>query len=338
MRRVTLLLLWLFICSVPWGVNWTLPGIGTITRLLGIVTIGAGLIAAMLKGRIRKPGAIFWFATAFGLASFLSLSWTISYSYTAERVGTYIQFVALIWVIREFATTRNEQDWLRVAFCVGGLVFVVGLLRNYGAALQFQVQGYESQLIAAGRYTAATGINPNFVGFVLVIGVPMAWHLFLHHRGAVRVLSSLYCLVAPVTVVLTGSRTSFLALLVAASVIPFTLRPRSFFFWLRVAVLLFGAVVTVGLLVPRQTWDRLVTIEQELRGGTMSGRTPVWEAAVSLGLERPLLGAALAPSQLQPLPCSTARKPRTMWRLRCWSSRASSVCCSSAAWSRLASG
>jgi O-antigen ligase len=293
MRKVTLLVLWLFICSVPWGIDWTLLEIGTITRLIGIIAIGAGLLATASEGRIRRPDAIVWCAVAFAGVSFLSLLWSIS-GYTAERVGTYIQFAALVWLVREFAPARRDQDALRLAFCIGGLIFVFELLRNYGIGLHVQDN--------AGRYTA-TGINPNFVGFVLVTGLPMAWHLFLNHRGAVRVVSSLYCLVAPVTVVLTGSRSAFLALLVAASVIPFTVRPRSSSFWLRVAVMCFGAIVTVGLVVPRQTWDRLLTITQELRGGTMSGRTPVWEAAVSLIEERPLLGAGVGafPTATAPL-------------------------------------
>lgn len=293
MRKVTLLLLWLFICSMPWGIDWTLPGIGTITRLIGIVATGVGLLAAASEGRIRKPGVIFWFAAAFAMASFLSLLWSIS-DYTTERVGTYIQYAALIWLVGEFAPARRDQDSLRLAFCIGGLIFVFELLRNYGIGLHMQND--------AGRYTA-TGINPNFVGFVLVTGFPMAWQLFLNHRGVVRLVSSVYCLVAPVTVVLTGSRSAFLALLVAASVIPFTLRVRSSSFWLRVAVMLFAAVVTVRVVVPQQTWDRLSTIPQELRGGTMSGRTPVWEAAVSLILERPLLGAGVGafPTATAPL-------------------------------------
>jgi len=293
MRKVTLLLLWLFICSVPWGIDWTLLEIGTITRLLGIIAIGVGLLATASEGRIRRPGAIFWCAVAYGMVSFLSLLWSIS-DYTVERVGTYMQFVGLVWLVGEFAPDRRNQDSLRLAFCIGGLIFVFELLRNYGTGLHVQNN--------ADRYTA-TGINPNFVGFVLVTGLPMAWHLFLHHRGTVRVVSALYCLAAPVTVLLTGSRSAFLALMVAASVIPFTVRPRSLSFWLRVAVMLFGAVVMVGLLVPRDTWNRLLTIQQEVRAGTMSGRTPIWEAARFLIFERPLLGAGVGafPTAVAPL-------------------------------------
>jgi O-antigen ligase len=280
-RRITRYLLWLFVFSVPWGVVGSFEGIGTITRLLGMATIGAGVLTTITEGRIRKPGVIFWFALAFAIYSMLSLFWTITYPDTAERAGTYLQYVGLIWVVREFVRTRDEMDSLLLAFCLGAFVFAVDLLRNFNADIR--LRGNET------RYSA-TGVNANYVGFALLIGFPMAWRLFLHHRGAVRVMASLYCLVAPVAMLLTAGRNSFIASCVAILIVPLTLPRGSFSSFLRVTVLVSAVAVTIGLIVPKASWDRLLTIRDEVEGGTLSGRTQVWDAGRRLAQERPILG------------------------------------------------
>ncbi len=281
-RRITRYLLWIFIFSVPCGIESTIAGLGTVTRLLGLLTTAFGACTVFVEGRVRKPGAIFWLALVFATSALLSLFWTVSYSGTTERVGTYIQYVGLIWLVFEFARTREEQHSLRLAFCLGGLVFVADLLRNF--ALGANIGG-----TGETRYSASF-INPNFVGFTLVTGFPMAWQLFLDHRGAVRAIASLYCAVAPLTVILTASRSSFLALLVTVSIVPLTLPRKSMRSLLQVTVVLFAAGVAIGFVVPGSSWDRLLTTGQELQGGTMSGRTDIWGRAWSAFQERPFLG------------------------------------------------
>ena len=279
MRRVTRYLLWLFVVSViPLGIVSALPGIGTFSRVIGMATIGAGVLTTVAERRIRKPGVIFWFALVFAIASVLSLLWTISYASTAERVGTYIQYVGLIWVVREFARTREEQHSLLLAICLGAFVFAFDLLLNFSTGVQLQ------------RYSAM-GVNPNYVGVSLVTGFPMAWYLFLHHRGATRVFASLYCWVAPVAVVLTAGRGAVIAGVVTLSIVPLTLRRKSLSSLLLVMVVLFGAAVTIGLVVPRQSWNRLLTIKQEIGSGTMGGRTQIWNVGWRIFQEQPLLGA-----------------------------------------------
>ena len=279
MRRVTRYLLWLFVLSVvPLGIVGSLPGLGTFSRLIGMAAISAGALTTVAEGRIRKPGVIFWFALVFAVASVLSLFWSVSYTDSAYRAQTYIQGVGLIWVVREFARTREEQHSLLLAFCLGAFVFAFDLLRNFSAGVQLE------------RYSAG-GVNPNYVAFSLVTGFPMAWYLFLHHRRAIRILASLYCLVAPVAVLLTASRGAFIAGIATLSIIPLTLRRESFSSLVPVMVVLFGAAVTIGLVVPRQSWDRLRTTTQEIEGGTMSGRTQIWNIGWRLFQERPFLGA-----------------------------------------------
>jgi O-antigen ligase len=292
-RRLSRFLVWLFIFSVPWGIVVNaLPGLGSMTRLLGLVATGAGVLTAVVGGRIRKPGVIFWFAVVYTVASVLSLTWTISYPYSLERVETYIQFLGLVWLVREFAQTRREQHSFLLAFCLGAFAVAVNLFWNFltGGGLQSQP-----------RYSA-TDISPNYAGFALVIGFPMAWQLYVHRRETVRLMGLAYCLVAPIAVVLTASRTSLLAGFVVLSIVPVTVRRESSSWVLKVMLALCVAAVTIGLIVPSQTWDRILTTKQEIEEGTLGGRGRIWDAGWPVLQERPVLGvgAGAFPAAVEP--------------------------------------
>ena len=72
----------------------------------------------------------------------------------------------------------------------------------------------------------------------MVIGIPMAWYLVLQRGGIVRIVASIYFPLAPIGVLLTGARGAFLAGLVALSIVPLTLPPRSLRSFFRGPVLL----------------------------------------------------------------------------------------------------
>jgi O-antigen ligase len=294
MRKLTWYLLWVFVFSVPWGVGGSIPGIGTITRVLGMVMLVTGALTTIAEGRIRKPGAIFWVALLYAFVSSLSLVWTISFGDTVERAGTLIQFVGLIWVVGEFARSRDEQYSLMLAFCLGSSVFAFDLLRNFSAGVRIHAD--------ESRYSAS-GINANYVAFTLVTGFPMAWLIFRQNAGLVRIMAAIYCLVAPVAMLLTGGRGSFVAGCVAVSIVPLSLRRDSWRSLLPVMVVLGLAAVAIGFTVPQRTWDRLLTIKQEVEGGTMSGRTQIWDAGWRTFDQRPLLGwgAGVFPVAVEPL-------------------------------------
>ena len=122
MRKITEHLLALYIFSVPWDNIVTIPGLGTVARLAGMAVVGATILTVLLEGRFRKPDSIVWLATAFIAVSALSLLWTLSYPETMQIVLTRAQMVASIWVIREVARTREQQQRVLVAFCLGAFV------------------------------------------------------------------------------------------------------------------------------------------------------------------------------------------------------------------------
>jgi O-antigen ligase len=60
---------------------------------------------------------------------------------------------------------------------------------------------------------------------------------------------------------------------------------------LQVAVIVIAAGVAIVGTMPEATWNRLSTTVEEFEGGTMSGRTDIWDRGWVAFLERPILGA-----------------------------------------------
>ena len=122
-----------------------------------------------------------------------------------------------------------------------------------------------------------------------MLGSLFAWHVLLTQGRALRALSVFYLVLAPLGVLVTAVRGAFLAGVVAAAVIPLSLKP-SMRTLVRGMVLLAAIVVTLAVLVPEAAWDRIATIPREISSGNMSMRRNLWTAGIQVFQERPTLG------------------------------------------------
>src|SRR3954453_13614574 len=170
MRKITRYLLWAFLFTVPWD-NLPLPVVGSVSRVFGLALAGMAILSAAMQGRLRRPGAVLGFATAYSLWGALSLLWTVSDGSTSVRVVTVAQFVISMWVIREFVRTREQVEPLLAAVCLGLFVPLVDLLNNF--RLGNTVNRWD------GRFSG-NGLNADLIGLYLVLGLPIAWHLIMN--------------------------------------------------------------------------------------------------------------------------------------------------------------
>jgi O-antigen ligase len=281
MRKLTGYLLWVFVFTVPWD-NFPLPIVGSVSRVFGLAVVGAAVLTMLVEARFRKPDAVLGFATAFSVWGALSLLWTISPETTVVMAATLAQSVAGVWVIREFVRTREQVQPLLVAICLGLFVPLVDLMNNF--RLNVSVNRFE------GRFSGS-GLNADRLGMYLVLGLPIAWHLLMTRRGIVRVIAAIYFLAAPVGLLLTGTRGSFLAGVVGCVIVPLTLPRFSLRSYALGVVLVTTVALSAALVVPRTNWNRIVGITSELtEGGSLAGRKMIWQAAVQVFPERPILG------------------------------------------------
>jgi O-antigen ligase len=284
MRKLTQYLLWAFVFMVPWDVV-PLPLVGTASRAIGLAVAAAAVLTTAIEGRFRKPDAVLGFAIAFGVWSALSLLWTLSYGNTLPAVITYVQLVASVWVIREVVRTREQIEPLLAALCFGLFVPLTGLMNNYRLGIETHRD--------TSRYSGV-GFNANALAFLLVLGLPIAWHLFMHRRDIVRLAGLLYVLTAPVGLLLTATRGALVAGIAASAIVPLTLPRQSLRSYALVGVLLILVTLAAVQLVPQSNWKRVLSTSSEIaEGGSLSGRAQLWNAGLQAFPQRPLLGAGL---------------------------------------------
>jgi len=142
------------------------------------------------------------------------------------------------------------------------------------------------------RYVAL-GFDPNDMGLTLAIGILMAGYLGLTGEGRWRRIWLGYLPLALSATALSGSRgASFAAAFALAVLLWWMWRQNTRTFALTMALLTAGAAI-VWLKTP-ETWERIFTVRQQLAGGTLGERLPIWRAGWDLFLENPFLGVGAA--------------------------------------------
>lgn len=264
---------WLFVFTVPWQNVVVLPGLGTISKLLGVAAVGATVFHVLVSGKLRRPTLFHWLGLAFFGWILLSTFWGIAQPLSIQRkVITYLQLVAMIWVIWETTPSRSRLAGMLQAYVLGAFVAAGSTIYNYltGAAIQ----------IADTRF-AASGFDANDLGMMMALGLPMAWYLASSSRSwPWQWLNRAYFVVGMVGILLTASRGAMLASLVALSVVPWTLTRMRMGVKIAAVVGVLVAVVAAVRIVPKASFERLSTTSSELSEGTMTGRVAIWQSGL----------------------------------------------------------
>lgn len=280
----------IFAFTIPWEFSLDLgPPLGNVARIAGLVLLLAAIPAVLETGRIRAPGLMQWLVLVLYLLVCCSVFWTIDRAATFERIRGFFQELMIVWVVWEFADTPEDLRALLRAFIAGSWVLAILTVLNFSSP----------EAMAAGQYRfAAYGEDPNDVARFLDLGFPIAALLansaggkWLQSRWAERVLAYGYLPLGLFAVLLTASRGGFLAAVVALIGCVFLLGRGH------------GRIVLTGmfalpvlaagfwLAVPREIFDRLATIPEQLRGGDLNQRLNIWSAGWRAFTHAPLFGS-----------------------------------------------
>lgn len=269
MRRVVWFLLLAFAFAVPWEYSLDLgEPIGDIARILGLTLLFAAVPAVLLTGRLRRPGPVQWLVLALFLCFCCSCLWTIDQQATVSRLRGYFQVMLPVWLVWEFAETPGDlRNLLRA--CVAGSWVLAALtianLASPGAADQVRF--------------VADGQDPNDVARFLDIGFPLS-AMLLESESAWpgKLLALGYLPVGLVGVLLTASRTGFVAALIALAGCGVLLMRRHWGALAAGALTLPTLAAAFWLLVPHETLQRIATIPEQLGGGDLNQRLNIWQA------------------------------------------------------------
>lgn len=284
--RPALWALALFVFSVPSENGVAIAGVGSMSRLMGLLAFGVAVVSMVDRGvvRLRMPSAFVVIGVLFVLWGSATYFWSAVPSVTMSWTVQFAQLLVLAWLIHQVARSERDRDLLMQGFVLGCYLAIAVAVATFVRA-------------PSDVWRDVGGFGVNSFAITSALAIPMAWMLFLRRSfPSLQVLNAMYPLLALVAVVLAASRGGLLTALVALSIIPLTLGR------LGVArrILLFTAMVTVA--VAAFVWApqafpelerniaRLGETGEELFEGTLTGRTRIWAANLEVFASSPIVG------------------------------------------------
>ena len=290
LRFVALTALSLFVFSLPYENGVTIPGVGSLARIAGFLAVGVVVLTLVERGQVRlRPWSVFLSITAiYVLWNLASHFWSVEPAATITRAATLVQLAAMVWMVHQIGSDERRRDILAQAF-------VLGAYASIGVAIVVFVTGSQTWSRDVG------GLNPNWFAIGCSFAVPVAWGLALRSRSAVTLyVNALYPAFAVFAVVLSASRGGFVTLLIALTVIPLTLGRLGLARQLLVFVLVFTGASATFLAAPQlftgleANIERLQSTADEIDGGTLTGRTRIWDAGFDAFFASPIVGHGYA--------------------------------------------
>lgn len=283
MRTITYWLTLLFIFLLPWENVLMVGGGETLSKFLGIGIAGIWLFTVVATKKVRIPLPFHLAVVIFVLWNGASVFWSADPARSYDRAETYAQMAVLIFVLWDIYTERWMVTLAIQCYVLGALITAGSTFNNYLNDIQFYYHRY-----------SATGFNPNDASLIMALGMPLAWHLaFSAPAGRAglwrKVLNFAYLPIALYAILLTGSRGSLAAAAMTAFYIfnsVLQLRPS-----LRFAVILAAGLALFGaaIFAPQTSFDRI-----EARGVELNGRDDVWQQALVVLAEHPIVGIGSA--------------------------------------------
>jgi O-antigen ligase len=154
--------------------------------------------------------------------------------------------------------------------------YVLGTLVPAGDTLQRFLLGHQTFY---NRY-ASTGFDPNDLALTLDLSLPMSYYLALKQKGPIRWVYYAQMLAAIGTIFMTVSRGGTFCMLIALSLIVWTVRSIPVRNRIVIAAMFAIAVVGAATLVPATSWKRLASAASEVSEGTLNSRTVLWKAGL----------------------------------------------------------
>jgi O-antigen ligase len=282
MRRIAWVLLLIFAFAIPWEYSLELgEPLGNIARVAGLLLLLVAIPAVLQAGRIRTPGLLQWLVLALYLWFCCTYFWTIEPLATQIKLRGYFQEMMIVWLVWEFAESAGDLRALMRAYIAGSWVLAVLTLANYATA----------ETVAEQIRFAATGQDPNDVARFLNLGFPLAALLVnSEQRWPWRLLALGYLPLGLVAILLTASRGGFLEVMVALAGSGILLgygHPKRV--WAG-ALVLTPIAALLWWIVPRESFERLATINEQLQGGGLNLRWNIWTAGWHAFVRAPVFG------------------------------------------------
>lgn len=298
--RVTRAVLLLFSLSVPIDAL-DVPGIGFAVMGAGLALLLAGILNVVLTRSWHPVPAPLMWLTGFTLWTAVTMLWAYDLQPSLSRVLTNLMLLASIWSAWQLARSRLDVRTIMAGYVIGGGLVSVGAWRSFLSGLtQVEMKYGPGMNFDEARYVAL-GFDPNDMGLTLAISILMAGYLGLTGSSRWRHLWLAYLPLSLSAIALSGSRGAGFATAPAIVMVLWWMGRQNVRALVLTMALLVAGAASVWLKTP-ETWERIFTVRQQLAGGTLGERLPIWRAGWDVFLEHPFLGvgagefpAAVAP-------------------------------------------
>lgn len=283
MRSAVFGFLCLIVFCVPWQEMAVIPGLSTLSVLLGATTGLLAMIAMLLRGTIRRWPPALICLLLYVAWTILSCAWSIDRAGSQERSLTFVQVFGLAWLIFEFVDTQRRLFALILSY-IGGTCVTLTSMFIMGQSVYVRSN-------VAVRLTGA-GMNQNDVAATLCIAIVLATYLAASSttNSVLRKLLWFYIPWAYLGVFLTGSRMGIIVLAGESVFLAWMAKVSG----IKAVIALFLVGCVMVYYIPRfiesATFER---VAEGAEAGTYESRIGFWKAGLEDWSEHPLQGCGV---------------------------------------------
>lgn len=285
MNQIKLLLILSLLSIIP-GQIIRLPIAGLVVLTVSDIIVPITLLASTvyllavkksirLSPKIIIPAAIFLLTAAASTILALNAFSPKEVAISSMFLARFLLYLSLSVITANMIPKNDLTKWLKLFLTIGVILAVLGYL-------QLLLFSDLSRLTAYGwdphqTRLVSTFLDPNFAGGFLTLVFSFSLSLFLKEKKGVYFIFSLVIFAA---ILLTFSRSSYLAALTVLAIIGFAKSPRLLIGFLAIALVAF-------LLVPQ---IRARVIGAATLDETSKARFESWQNAITIFKDNPIMG------------------------------------------------
>lgn len=258
---------------------------GTVGRVLGLFIAAVWGLHVLWHRRVRIHVLFTVIAGGFFLWSLMSVLWSADSAAAYGDISRYLMLVGMAVILIDVYDSEQRVRLGLQSFVVGAYIGVFVLLWAFVGA-----GGFDSNI----RRLTAPGYNPNRLGGLLAITIPISIYLLYHggeHTRWLTVVNGVFIPLAGFSVFLTGSRQAMVALVPSVCLLVYVVgRSTSSRGRYSLGLSVLGAFIALLFVLPSRLVRRIYSIPDEILSGELGGRGGELRSALDVIADNLLLG------------------------------------------------
>lgn len=278
-----------FILTIPLENTLVVPGLGRVSRVIGVVAAIIWLVSVFRKGGLRKLHPFHGVFALFLIWSGLTLFWSVDPRSSASGFLTLIQILGMLVIIWDLLRTRAEIEAALQAFILGAWASAASIIVVYVTSPTPLFPEHQ-------RYTIGT-FEVDGIALILALAIPAAWYLAIHQGRwsdgfVMRVVNFAYLPAAVFAMVLTGTRGAVVASIPSALFVVWSIWRSTGRTRIAAAIAIGVAIIVVATLAPPELLGRIGSAADNLAAAGDRSDT-IWRRSLQVFNSHPIAGIGL---------------------------------------------